>query len=351
MLLYVDIIDACHLKCPTCPRGVRAFPNTSKKMSLGMFREIVAKAKEDGAYRVDLFSWMEPFLCPNLHEYIEVVKNAGLPCGVSSTLSLRRIRNFEAALALTDVLTISISGFSQEIYQINHVGGRVEWVKQNLKTLAELKRNGGTAVGATLRMLMFDYNRGEEAQLRELADATGIAFEVLLAEGHPVRLQQPKDAEARLRDRVQNFSATPRVDLKGKVCPLIFEHVTINADGDVYQCSAYGNYDITRIGPFLELSREEVLLRRYTHPMCNSCGWTRRDADPIDRALLEQALLSRLGFESRPRLSRLSWPRHGTARTSEGYIVSKSRQFKTSAPPDAPAAAAGPGGVIKEPAS
>lgn len=73
MLLYVDIIDACHLKCPTCARGVRAFPNTAKKMSLQMFRDIVHKAKDDGAYKVDIFSWIEPFLCRNLYEYIAIV--------------------------------------------------------------------------------------------------------------------------------------------------------------------------------------------------------------------------------------------------------------------------------------
>src|SRR3977135_2527774 len=63
MYLYVDVIDACHLKCPTCVRGVRAFPNTATKMSLEMFDAIVRKAKDDGAYGVGLFSWTEPFLC------------------------------------------------------------------------------------------------------------------------------------------------------------------------------------------------------------------------------------------------------------------------------------------------
>src|SRR5215469_7206639 len=107
MLLYVDVIDACHLQCPTCVRGVRAFPNTTKKMSLDMFRAIVAKAKVDGAYQVDVFSWIEPFLCRDLHEYVAIVKEAGLPCGISSTLSLPSIDAFEATLRNTDFLTIS----------------------------------------------------------------------------------------------------------------------------------------------------------------------------------------------------------------------------------------------------
>jgi MoaA/NifB/PqqE/SkfB family radical SAM enzyme len=160
MLLYVDVIDACHLNCPTCVRGMRAFPNTSKKMSLEMFRNIINKAKGDGAYKVDIFSWIEPFLCRNLHEYVAVVKSAGLPCGLSSTLSIRNINEFDATIGAIDTLTISISGFEQEINEINHVGGTIEFVKRNLQRLDELKRSGATSVDATLRMLMFDYNCG-----------------------------------------------------------------------------------------------------------------------------------------------------------------------------------------------
>ena len=78
MLLYIDINDACNLKCTTCPRGVRAFPNTSKKMSLSMFRRIVEKGRHDGAYQVGLFNWVEPFLIDDLSEYTKIVKQFDL---------------------------------------------------------------------------------------------------------------------------------------------------------------------------------------------------------------------------------------------------------------------------------
>jgi MoaA/NifB/PqqE/SkfB family radical SAM enzyme len=327
MLLYVDVIDACHLKCPTCARGVRAFPNTPKKMSLSMFRDIVNKAVDDGAYKVDIFSWIEPFLCRNLHEYITIVKNAGLPCGVSSTLSLRNINQFESAICAMDTLTISISGFEQKIYEINHVGGRIEWVKQNLERLGELKRSGAASVNATLRMLMFDYNRGEEPKLRALAESVGIGFEVLLAEGHPVRLPQSREGEAEVLTRMHEFSPNRPHESTGEVCPLIFEHVTINADGDVYQCTAYGNFEVMKIGAFLELTREEVLLRRYTHPVCNSCPWSRRAVAPLEMVLLQQAMAARLGEQIVNRVPRLSTPVRHPVTTSDGFLVQKSKQF------------------------
>ena len=327
MLLYVDVIDACHLKCPTCVRGVRAFPNTAKKMPLELFDRIVAKAKNDGAYKVDIFSWIEPFLCQNLDEYIKVVKSHGLPCGVSSTLSLRNIRCFDAAILNMDTLTISMSGFEQKIYEVNHQGGNIAAVKKNLIRLGELKWTHGARVDATLRMLMFDYNRHEEPKLRRLAKQVGIRFEVLMAEGHPVTMPQPQDAEKYVLHRLETFSADRPHELPGKVCPLIFEHVTLNANGDVYQCTAYGNYDSLKIGAFLDLSREEVLLRRYSHPICNSCGWSRRPIEPIEKVLFQQAIAARMGEETVNRVPRLSGPLRHVQYTEEGHMISKSRAW------------------------
>jgi MoaA/NifB/PqqE/SkfB family radical SAM enzyme len=296
-------------------------------MSLETFRGVVDKAKEDGAHQIDLFSWSEPFLSPNLHEYISLVKKAGLPCGVSSTLSLYKIKNFDAAIEALDFVTISVSGFEQEIYEVNHVGGRVEWVKQNLERIGKLKRSGEASVDAKLRMLMFDYNQGEESKLRALADGVGIGFEVLLAEGHPVKAPQPRDAETQIMAGLQRYSPGRPFEPTGYVCPLIFEHVTINADGNVYQCTAYGNFDVLKIGPFIELTREEILLRRYMQPVCNSCPWTRRPVTPIERVLLQQAMAARLGEEIVNRAPRLSGPNPKTATTVDGYIVQKSKQF------------------------
>ena len=326
MLLYVDIIDACHLRCPTCARGVRAFPNTAAKMSLETFERIVLKAKADGAYRVDLFSWMEPFLCRNLHEYLKIVKDAGLPCGLSSTLALPNIRHFEEALRLADLLTISISGATQDVYQINHVGGQLDWVRANLARLGALKAREDIPLNATLRMLMFDYNRGHEAPLRALAAEHGIRFEVLMAEGHPLRSQQDPNSGTKVAAKLQQAHRDGTVERPGTVCPLIFEHVTLNADGDVYQCTAQGNYETLKVGNFLEMSREETLMRRYTQPFCNTCSWERRSVTPLEKVLFQQAMAARMNEEIVNRVPALSRPNEIVPTTESGYILQKSQQ-------------------------
>ena len=107
------------------------------------------------------------------------------------------------------------------------------------------------------------------------------------------------------------------------VCPLIFEHVTVNAHGDVYQCTAYGNFEVLRIGPFLELSREEVLFRRSVQPICRTCTWSRRPSTQVDRALLGQAFSAHIGEPVVDRIERLSGPLESYPRTAEGHIVEK----------------------------
>jgi hypothetical protein len=132
MILYIDINDVCNLKCATCPRGARAFPNTPTKMSLSTFKQIVEKGIYDGAYQVGLFNWIEPFLISDLYEYTQIVKSPDLRCEVASTLSLRRTPNLLKCLNSVDMLWVTMSGYTQPVYEINHVGGNVENIRQSL---------------------------------------------------------------------------------------------------------------------------------------------------------------------------------------------------------------------------
>lgn len=38
--LYVDLVDACNLACPTCPRGMRYMKNRKGQMSIDKFEKI-----------------------------------------------------------------------------------------------------------------------------------------------------------------------------------------------------------------------------------------------------------------------------------------------------------------------
>jgi wyosine [tRNA(Phe)-imidazoG37] synthetase (radical SAM superfamily) len=108
--------------------------NSSAKMSLEKFCAILDKAKSEGYRGIGLYSWTEPFLNRTLQDYVLEVKKRDLECLISTTLSLRRIDNLEATLlAKPDLIDVSISGWDQATYQINHVGGNLSYVLANLE--------------------------------------------------------------------------------------------------------------------------------------------------------------------------------------------------------------------------
>jgi MoaA/NifB/PqqE/SkfB family radical SAM enzyme len=309
----IDIIDKCNLLCPTCVRGVQMQKNTNEIMPLQLFSAIVEKVRVEGYPNIALFNWTDPFLCRNLHDYVAIVKKAGLNCLLSSNFSFRP-KDFSASIiaalaAGADVLWVTVSGFTQEVYEINHVAGRIDWVKANLEAVADQLRAGTIKTDVRLRCLDFPYNQHEIGLCAEYARRIGIGFEIMHGNGNPFDRDTTKGEGYRqhLEDQLRNFRVTPSggasaadsVDerVHGKICELLADRIAIDSKGNVFQCCAYPNIDQFLIGPYLDLTEGELLLRRYTHPICASCGYTRRKATATDCERLSRALYARLGFE------------------------------------------------------
>lgn len=257
--------------------------NSAELMPLGLFRKIVKKAKSENYDIIGLYNWSEPFLVGNLPEYIKIVKEFEFPCQISSNLSLKgRIDIIEKSLSLgIDRLIVSVSGFDQEIYAINHRGGNIESVKKNLEYISKFKNQ------VRLRFIKFDYNIKEEPKLQEYAKSLGIDFEVIPGLLHPsVPISDINGSEQAFIDRLRN---TP--EIREGLCPLTMESISINYKGDVYLCCAMPNYSIFKIGPYLKMNSKEILFKKYFHMMCRSCPWERTIITDEYRKLLSDALL------------------------------------------------------------
>ncbi|MBK1721643.1 radical SAM protein [Thiocystis violacea] len=296
-ICYVDLIDACHLKCQTCVRGTRVMPNTAVKMPLDYFERTVAKAKSEGYDVIGLYNWAEPFLNAKVADYVAIVKRSGLCCDISTTLSFAgREHLIEQVLAAgLDSMIVSISGFDQEVHAINHRGGDLRLVKANLERISALKRHGNIHTSVVLRFLKFDYNADEEARLRDYADTLGFQFQALQANGDPARPASALKVADAYRERLRGFTAARPYEQPGDICPLIADTIAIGANGQVTLCCGNPSFDFLDIGDYLDTSKEELLLTRFTHPMCASCTFPRRPATDADRAALTGALLARLG--------------------------------------------------------
>ena len=282
--LMIDVNDQCHLRCKTCVKGVRAIPNTKKLLPLESFEKILHKAKSDEIKKIALYSWTEPFLNQGLDKYTELVKKNNFLCMVSSTLSIARITNLEKALSNTDVLVISISGLDQETYEINHVGGKLEFVKKHIEEIALLKSDKKISTKVVLKFLKWDYNEHQEQLARDYAKSMRFDFDVINGSCHPLNNQISPDfaheMEVKIKDKMFGNSET-----SDTYCPLIFNQISVNADGDVYQCCAHGYYDFMKHGSYLDLSMKEIFIQRINHPSCKVCDFPRNTYDELHKGI------------------------------------------------------------------
>jgi molybdenum cofactor biosynthesis enzyme MoaA len=301
-IAYVDIIDACQMKRPTCVRGLRTMENSSGKMSLEELEKIIVKLKSEGHSRIGLFNWTEPFLNRTLQQYITKVNQLGLPCDLSTTLSLRRIDNLEDCLrAGIDLMIISISGMDQATYQINHIGGALEYVFSNLRKTAGIISRYNLHTTPVLRFIKFDYNSHQVESAEQFADKVGVKFQVIEGAGNPKLDKQPEATNEFFLKAIEETSDKIATDDFEKACPLVLDTLSADHKGDSYLCCAMPNKPALRIGKHLEFTDDEILLRRHNHPFCRSCAMTRRDTNESDKQRFVRALKSSDGLRAKPR--------------------------------------------------
>jgi hypothetical protein len=305
----IDLIDKCNLRCPTCWRGTGAQKNSSAILPLDEFRAIVRRIRGEGYPNLSLINWTEPFLFHGLHEYVAAAKEEGICSWLSSNLSVRPERYREtivsALAAGVDVLFVSVSGFTQEVYQRNHVGGNIEWIKENLQVIAEARRVGTVKTSVFLRYITFPYNVDECGLWDEYLRPIGIALMPVDGWGNP-DTPMPNNSifSQHVKHRIGDFGLVDTATLiptvaeqvvPDKVCTLVADRLAIDAKGDAYLCCAFPNSPQLKIGHYLDLSESELLLRRHHHPFCVGCDvsplrpTTEQDAERFRRAISERA--------------------------------------------------------------
>lgn len=180
-----DLVDTCNLKCSTCMRKDNR--GSGHKISKELFIRCLNKLKKLGFTSIEMHKSTEPFLHPQLIEFVYEAKRRGFRVIISSNFSLpnmgEQAKKIVDMLELDsrDVLVASISGLKQEIYEINHNGGNIETVIKNLQIASQSKNRGAIR----LRLLTFDYNFSDIPLVKELAEKLGICYEIKEGYGKP----------------------------------------------------------------------------------------------------------------------------------------------------------------------
>lgn len=287
MNMYIDIVGACNLSCPSCPMGNSENVNFKKAMQVDMFRKIVEKARSEGVESIFLYNWTEPLIHPRIGEFVEIINAAGLRSGISSNLNLAK--NMETAmLANPWFFRISLSGFYQQTYEQGHVGGDIEVVKANMIKLHELKQQHGLNTRIEVYYHRYLDNMEEEGLMREFSQALGFEFSTGYSVMMPLEktlalIERDPSVTDTDRETLQRLALPPYDDLVNLVrqypqqaCTLKDDWLVLDCNGNTILCCSIFNQTEYQVGKYLDMPLAQLTGLKSTQPncidMCNRCA-------------------------------------------------------------------------------
>jgi len=272
--LQIDTNSACNLMCRTCPRGVRVMKNERKFMDYSLFKSIIDKAKINNIRSLEMHNWTEPFLHPQLTEFAAYAKAKDFSVCISSNLALPNISHLAAILQEIDTLYVSVSGFTQATYSINHKCGKIDNVKNNLEKIIQIMEKTSFTPNVIIKYLEFSYNKAEFFDFEKFIKGSPIKIEHIDASGDPLDTRLKQHYEKLNNQSIQHLSkifCKNIMQRRGKVCRNIYYAIPIDCSGNVHLCCFLPNFDYTKIGHFLDLDLATIQYLRQAHPSCLNC--------------------------------------------------------------------------------
>jgi len=302
---FLEVNSKCSLHCPTCTKGDETgYEHLTGIMDPDLMERILDKiASENPNAIVFCYGNSEPFLHPRLPEVIASIKRRGLNAQMSTNLNF--VRRLDDLLAANpDFIIISLSGFTQDIYQRGHAGGDIEKVKANMRLIAEANAKIGQRIKIAVNYHVYNDNMHELPLMKEFTANLGLEFFSSFARAISMenaiqycRLHDPQatpfevqagrpdwnaalppsgkiyqDAMKRLvippTEAREMYKAIPISDC----CPVgaggMFTF--IRHDGKTSMCACVADRRIT-VGDYLDTTPEQMIEQRQGHAICKQC--------------------------------------------------------------------------------
>jgi len=158
--VFVDVAGICNLRCAMCPQG--SIEGLKQNRSLGLmapvlFEKVLRRLETSGmlpAY-VNLYNWGDPMVHGEIDRLLEITRTVQRKAIVSSNLSVSSRQVDKLIRGGADLLIVSISGMTQDVYERNHRGGRLDRVLDNARAVAQAP---DAVRQVLLKFLAFQYN-------------------------------------------------------------------------------------------------------------------------------------------------------------------------------------------------
>jgi hypothetical protein len=272
-------------------------------MDMDLMERILDKMQSENPNAI-VFTYgnSEPFLHPKLAECITAIKRRGLHPEMSTNLNY--INRVEDVLeAHPDLIIISLSGWTQDVYVKGHAGGNIEKVKANMMTLAHANnaRPLANRVNIQVNYHVYTDNEHEIPLMKEYATNLGIGFFTSFARAISMenavnycRSKDPNSTPYETREGEFNLNLLPQPSPQylnaisrmhippekavemykdkpfHRVCPIGQMFQFIRHDGQISLCACVADRRIN-MGNYLDQTQDKLQEDRIGHPMCKQC--------------------------------------------------------------------------------
>lgn len=248
-MIIPELVDGCQLRCALCWNRSRR--PTNQQMSLSVVEKILEKFGKH--YRIDWFNWGEPLLHKEFPVIAGMIKDTN--SRISSNFSLPISDEYLTALNNFKMVYISLSGMTEDIYPIYHIGGKFDLVMFNLRRFVSIRNTK-----AGIRWLSHPHNEHQTDLCHRFCEDNGLFFERVTLN------VEVEDLVAGFEHELYNPHKRRR---SGESCHII-KWVPIGVDGRYYLCCASHNVD-TGYTIFDDISIQELIDIKSKLPLCAQC--------------------------------------------------------------------------------
>ncbi len=247
-------------------------------MRLEVFQDIVRQAKDTLLMAVPYVNG-EPFIYKHLGQALRTAKECNVATMIASNGILLGEENIDKILDNDlDFIKVHISGYTNDVHQIQHRVGDVEVIKSNLKMLAGKIRERKARILVLVDYILYKHNVHQLDLFRNFAKECGFLFSV--RPGNPRGMEDMEKAQPL---RIQSTTHIP--------CDWLWKALTVNWNGDLLPCcdyvvwsstSGYGEHKVGETDLLDLWNGPEVIGMRKTHrdqgrapiAICSGCKRT-----------------------------------------------------------------------------
>jgi radical SAM protein with 4Fe4S-binding SPASM domain len=243
-MINMELWNECNSNCIFCrnakgeiydhnPRG-GGKPIPKGVMPFEMYADIIDQAKSALLMAV-LYINGEPLLYKDLPKAVRFASERGIPTMIATNGILLNEKNMRELLQSgLDFIKIAVSGFTQEVYSIQHRVGDIEKIKSSIEQLVRINKEGAHRCVIMLDYIYYKHNAHELAMFQDFCDRLGIMLN--LRQGNIKQMEETEPGFGQPSSAPEHLPA----------CVWLWEVLSINWNGDMLPCCDYVVWSLSR---------------------------------------------------------------------------------------------------------